>query len=129
MCKKPKVYIKPGDEISEILKKQNSMTIFGIWTVLASKVVCLDSYEKDVIELMTEDPIAFDIMVSIIKFIDGEPDIEFKALSSRERLIQAASHSGLLSTAPKSNYLVTFNRVAQNKIQVLFLDLRKAKLI
>ena len=128
MCKKPKTIVTPGDEIAEILREENNMEIYGLFSVLAHRLHCLEAYKDNVIELLTKDPIAFELMIGLVKFTTGEHHLEFKPIKNRDTFITTACHNGTFAAAPGSNYLVTYNRVPnENKVQVLFLDLRTLK--
>ena len=130
MCKQKKIIITPGEEIAKILREENNMETYGLFSVLAHRLHCLEAYQDNVIEMLTKDPIAFELMVGLVKFTTGEHHLEFKAIKSRDTFLKTAHHNGTFAAAAGSNYLVTYNRVPnENKVQVLFLDLRNLKTI
>ena len=125
MCKKQKTIVTPGEDIAKILREENNMEIYGLFSVLSHRVHCLEAYKENVIELLTKDSIAFELMIGLVKFTTGEHHLEFKAIKNRETFLKTAYHNGTFAAAPGSNYMVTYNRVPnENKVQVLFLDLR-----
>ncbi len=136
MCRSEKMIISPGDEISEIMTAKNNMGCYGLWSILANKVRCVEVYKKKVIEILTDDTITFDLLISIMKVLqtgaeknDSYDIIEFKEAFHRDSFVTAVSHSKQMATAAGSNYLIVINpQPAKKKIQVVYWDLRKFNL-
>lgn len=135
MCSK-KITISPGEKISEIMTAKNNMGCYGLWSILSHKVQCLEVYEKKVIEILTNDPITFDLLIGIMKVFqtsaeknDSYDIIEFKEAFHRDNFIAALTHSKQMATAAGSNYLIVLNpQPAKKKVQVIYWDLRKFNL-
>ena len=112
------------------------MGCYGLWTILANKVQCMEVYEEKVIEILTEDTIAFDLLIGLMKVLqtsaekhDSYDTIEFKEAFHRDSFITALSHSKQMATAAGSNYLIVINpQPTKKKIQVVYWDLRKFNL-
>ncbi len=136
MCKCKKIIISPGAKISEIMTSKNNMGCYGLWSILAHKVKCMEVYEEKVIEILTSDTITFDLLISLMKVLqtsaeknDSYDTIEFKEAFHRDSFITALSHSKQMATAAGSNYLIVINpQPSKKKIQVVYWDLRKFNL-
>ena len=135
MCKNSKsdkTTVFPGEKISEMLREKHNMECYGLWSILSSRVFCAEVHKEKVIEIVTKDPIAFDLLVGLVKVIPTAPDIhdsiEFKEAHGRNNFISAVSHSKQMATAAGSNYIIAINpQPEKSRVQVLFWDLRKFK--
>ena len=133
MCKSESIVkVYPGEKIAEMLRQNHNMECYGLWSILSSRVHCAEVHEEKVIEILTKDPIAFDLLVGLVKVIPtkstGHDLIEFKEAHGRNNFISAISHTKQMATAAGSNYIIAINpQPEKNRVQVLFWDLRKFK--
>lgn len=115
---------------------KNNMGCYGLWSMLASKVQCQERDEEKVIEILTDDTIAFNLLIKITQVIQiGTASketfdiIEFKEAFQRDSFVSALSHSKQMASAAGSNYLIVLNpQPEKKKIQVIYWDLRKFNL-